>query len=81
MARARLALPRRVCGTRCEVLLLRARSHYPRRPREAVRESVLSICPTGLASRFDNGNPHGFSGFVEANSRCYLSQFWAAVPR
>ena len=23
--------------------------------------------PTGLASRFDNGNPHGFSGFVEAN--------------
>ena len=22
--------------------------------------------PTGLASRFDNGNPHGFSGFCEA---------------
>ena len=44
MARARLALPRRVCGTRCEVLLLRARLHCPRRPREAVRESVLSIC-------------------------------------
>ena len=41
------------------------------------------MAPTGLASRFDNGNPHGFSGFVEANlsksalvkviaSRCFL---------
>ena len=46
----------------------------------ASRRPKLRI-PTGLASRFDNGNPHGFSGFVEANSRCYLSQFWAAVPR
>ncbi len=36
-----------------------------RRPLKA--EQDLSSLPTGLASRFDNGNPHGFSGFVEAN--------------
>ena len=41
--------------------------------------ALRDVDPTGLASRFDNRNPHGFSGFVEANSRCYLSQCFVAA--
>ena len=38
-------------------------------PKHSERAALALVCqyaPTGLASRFDNGNPHGFSGFVEA---------------
>ena len=56
-------------------------SLWTRRRRSVLAASVLQAAdsPTGLASRFDNGNPHGFSGFVEANSRCYLSQCFVAA--
>ena len=33
------------------------------------------LLPTGLASRFDSLNPHGFSGFVEANFEINFGRF------
>ena len=38
-----------------------------RTPPKNFASVFTQLGPTGLASRFDNGNPHGFSGFVEAN--------------
>ena len=66
MARARVALPRRGRGTRCEVMLLRARSRSPRRAREAVRESVPLFSMSYGFNRFE----------FECDEPQYQAQYW-----